>query len=106
VWQVKDGRIEVGLADDCDGCAGVIGKVEMRADVAVPRIRQGVLMLPVGGGAGGALAGMITTAGERVTWGQMEAKAVDLAVLFLDGYRLYLTGQVKNGFLQIDTKAV
>lgn len=105
VWSVNNGRIEVGLADDCDGCAGVIGKVEMRADVAVPRIRQGVLMLPVGGGSGGALKGMVTTGGENVTWGQMEAEPVHLCYVFVDGVRFYLTGQVVDGFLKIDTDA-
>ena len=107
VWSVKNGRIEVGLADDCDGCAGVISRVEVSEGVTVPRLRQGVLMLPLGGGSGGgALAGMVTARGESVTWEQMEAEAVDLAVLFLAGYRLYLTGQVKDRFLQIDTKAI
>ena len=106
VWSVKNGRIEVGLADDCDGCAGVIRRVEMSADVTGPRLRQGVLMLPMGGGAGGgsALSGMVTSGGVKTLWADMVDAPVHLCYVFVDGVRFYLTGQVVDGFLKIDTE--
>lgn len=99
-WSVNGGAFRVGLADMCAGSAGVIARVEHGESLA---LSQGVLTVPLGGGA---LAGVVNTSGQQVTWAKMEAEAVKMAVMFLDGYRLYLTGQVINGFLKIDTEAV
>lgn len=82
-----------------DECSGTVG--------SLPYIDQGVIHLTAGsGGAGGAVSGVVNTSGEQVTWSQMQAAPVKLAVFFLDGYRLYLTGQLVNGFLQFNTEAV
>lgn len=99
-WGVNGGDFRVGLADMCAGSAGVISRVETGASLA---LRQGVLTVPLGGGS---LAGVVNTSGQQVTWAEMAAAPVRLAVMFLDGYRLYLTGQVINGFLKVDTEAV
>ena len=86
-------------AEGDDECSGTVG--------GLPYIDQGVIHLPAGGGGGGgALSGVVNTSGEQVPWSQMQAAPVKLAVFFLDGYRLYLTGQVVNGFLQFNTEAV
>lgn len=82
-----------------DECSGTVG--------SLPYIDQGVIHLSAGtGGGGSALSGVVNTSGEPVPWSQMQAAPVKLAVFFLDGYRLYLTGQVVNGFLQLNTEAV
>lgn len=99
-WSVNAGAFRVGLADMCAGSAGVIARVEAGEHLA---LSQGVLTVPLGGGS---LAGVVNTSGQQVTWAEMAAAPVRLAVMFLDGYRLYLTGQVINGFLKIDTEAV
>lgn len=89
--------VQVDAADD--ECSGTVG--------SLPYIDQGVIHLPAGaGGGGGALSGVVNTSGEPVTWAQMQSAPVRLAVMFLDGYRLYLTGQVVNGFFQLNTEAV
>lgn len=100
-WGVNGGDFRVGLADMCAGSAGVISRVETGASLA---LRQGVLTVPAGGGS--TLSGVVNTSGQQVTWAEMVAAPVRLAVMFLDGYRLYLTGQVVNGFLKVDTEAV
>ena len=90
--------VQVDAVED-DECSGTVG--------GLPYIDQGVIHLPAGtGGGGGALSGVVNTSGEQVTWAQMQSAPVKLAVMFLDGYRLYLTGQVVNGFLQFNTEAV
>lgn len=89
-------QLDAEYDDECTG--SVTGQ---------PYIDQGVIHLPAGtGGGGSALSGVVNTSGESVTWSQMQAAPVKLAVFFLDGYRLYLTGQLVNGFLQFNTEAV
>lgn len=99
-WSAVGGALQVGLADMCSGSAGVVSRVETGDSLG---LSQGVLTVPLGGGS---LAGVVNTSGQQVTWAEMVAAPVRLAVLFLDGYRLYITGQVIDGFLQINTEAV
>lgn len=100
-WGVNGGVFRVGLADMCAGSAGIIARVEAGEHLA---LSQGVLTVPTGGGS--TLSGVVNTSGEQVPWAQMQAAPVRMAVFFLDGYRLYLTGQLVNGFLQFNTEAV
>ena len=103
---IDDGNMRLPLASSADGCSGIAGGIfAVRYDESVqePCIDGGLMLLPV---PGRGLSGMVSVNGDAVTWEGMEEAPVELAVLFLDGYRLYLTGQVKNGFLEISTKAI
>lgn len=103
---IDDGNMRLPLASSADGCSGIAGGIfSVRYDESVqePCIDNGLMLLPV---PGRGVSGMVSVNGNAVTWEGMAEAPVELAVLFLDGYRLYLTGQVKNGFLEINTKAI
>ena len=113
--RIENGNIRLPLCeqpDEWEGCDGCVGSVAGGVRGArwddehdCPSVRGGVVCIPRRGGGEGPV-GVVTVGGENVSWAAMEGTAVDLAVLFLDGYRLYLTGEMQGGFLKFDTRAV
>ena len=113
--RIENGDIRLPLCEQPDewgGCDGCVGRVAGGVRGArwddehdYPSVRGGVVCIPRRGGGEGP-AGVVTVGGENVSWAAMEGTAVDLAVLFLDGYRLYLTGEMQGGYLKINTRAV
>lgn len=64
-----------------------------------------VVNIPV---SGGVIAGMVHVNGEKLNWADMKDSPQRLVYVFdgISGLRFYITGQVVDGFLKLQTELI
>lgn len=100
-WAVRDGHIVAGLADTCDGRAGVLCGCSW-ADVDEPRISRGLLQIPRPSGAAGGLPGLYDAVNNvGVPWSSLQDGAV-VRLSYSGGSQLGVSVTTfKGGYLAI-----